>query len=175
MTEGLFSYIKMTISKHVFGLETTLAYYTHFQQLLDPTTKLYQIMVGVLKYIGNVQNMVTSYYFEENYQRIFTKRRENNLTKIEKSKKNSNYVLAGCLSLSLPTKFVIDVSISESWFSYSSTPDESHNSEIKGSVDTQHEEEDEEVIVVKMAPFGLNDIVVQPTEIKNKNKMKLSF
>lgn len=68
-------------------METTLAYYTHFQQLLDPTTKLYQIMVGVLKYIGNVQNMVTSYYFEENYQRIFTKRRENNLTKIEKSKK----------------------------------------------------------------------------------------
>lgn len=57
-------------------------------------------MVGGLKYIENIQNLVRSYYFEENYLKIFTQRREISLAKIEESKNFSNFVLVDWQSLS---------------------------------------------------------------------------
>lgn len=47
-------------------------------------------MVGGLKYIENIQNLVRCYYFEENCSKIFTQRREISLAEIEESKNFSN-------------------------------------------------------------------------------------
>lgn len=64
------------------------------QSINHRVTKLYQVTVGSLKYIGNIQNLATSYFFEENYWNIFTQREITHLAKIEESKILTNSVLA---------------------------------------------------------------------------------
>lgn len=52
MSDGLFWHIERTINRQVISLTTKLAYYNHLHQLLDLTSKLYQVTVGGLKYTG---------------------------------------------------------------------------------------------------------------------------
>lgn len=90
--EGLFLHIEITISRQLISLITTIAYYNYLHQFLDPNLKLYQVTVGSPKYTCNVQNLVTTYYFEENYWRIFTQMVGTHLAKIKESKIFSNFV-----------------------------------------------------------------------------------
>lgn len=76
MLESLFFCIEIIISRQVIGLATTIAYYSHLHQLLDPNIKIYQVMVGDLKYTGNILNLVSSSYWKELSENIYTKGRK---------------------------------------------------------------------------------------------------
>ena len=71
---NLLSVISKTIDRQVLGLATTIAWYNHHRAIVFPKDNLFEVTVGGLRYIGDLEQLEDCYNKEENYWKRFSEK-----------------------------------------------------------------------------------------------------
>ena len=71
---NLLSVILKTIDRQVLGLATTIAWYNHHRLIVFPKNNLFEVTVGGLRYIGDLERLENCYNKEEKYWERFSEK-----------------------------------------------------------------------------------------------------